>query len=91
MVKIEELFSELEAGVESFRQARRQLGVYRQSLLKQAFEGKLWQYLKGHPMAGFLTNDGAALTERLLESLAGLLVDSQLVWSVCAVPTFNRK
>lgn len=41
VAKIEELFSELEAGEESFRQARRQLGVYRQSLLKQAFEGKL--------------------------------------------------
>ncbi|MEX1116013.1 MAG: hypothetical protein WEB53_12235 [Akkermansiaceae bacterium] len=41
MAKIEELFSELEAGEESFRQARRQLGVYRHSLLKQAFEGKL--------------------------------------------------
>lgn len=39
--KIEELFSELEAGDESLRAARRQLGVYRQSLLKQAFEGKL--------------------------------------------------
>jgi type I restriction enzyme S subunit len=39
--KIEELFSELDAGEESLRLARRQLGVYRQSLLKQAFEGKL--------------------------------------------------
>lgn len=39
--KIEELFSELDAGEESLRRARRQLGVYRQSLLKQAFEGKL--------------------------------------------------
>ena len=41
VAKIEELFSELEAGEESLRAARRQLGVYRQSLLKQAFEGKL--------------------------------------------------
>jgi type I restriction enzyme S subunit len=41
VAKIEELFSELEAGEESLRVARRQLGVYRQSLLKQAFEGKL--------------------------------------------------
>jgi len=39
--KIEELFSELDAGEDNLRQARRQLGVYRQSLLKQAFEGKL--------------------------------------------------
>lgn len=41
VAKIEELFSELEAGEESLRLARRQLGVYRQTLLKQAFEGKL--------------------------------------------------
>ena len=41
VAKIEELFSELEAGEESLRVARGQLGVYRQSLLKQAFEGKL--------------------------------------------------
>ncbi len=41
VAKIEELFSELEAGEESLRVARRQLGVYRQSLLKHAFEGKL--------------------------------------------------
>jgi len=39
--KIGELFSELEAGEESLRKARRQLGVYRQSLLKQAFAGHL--------------------------------------------------
>lgn len=41
VAKIEEHFSELDAGEESLRRARRQLGVYRQSLLKQAFEGKL--------------------------------------------------
>lgn len=42
--KIEELFSELDAGEESLRRARRQLGVYRQALLKQAFEGKLTEH-----------------------------------------------
>jgi len=41
VAKIEELFSELKAGEESLRLARRQLATYRQSLLKQAFEGKL--------------------------------------------------
>lgn len=49
VAKIEELFSELEAGEESLRLARRQLATYRQSLLKQAFEGKLttqWRTLK---------------------------------------------
>lgn len=41
VAKIEELFSELDDGEESLRLARKKLGVYRQSLLKQAFEGKL--------------------------------------------------
>jgi type I restriction enzyme S subunit len=50
VAKIEELFSELDAGEESLRVARRQLGVYRQSLLKQAFEGKLTaQWRTQHP------------------------------------------
>ncbi|ABM27875.1 restriction endonuclease subunit S [Nitratidesulfovibrio vulgaris] len=41
VAKIEELFSELDAGVENLTKAKEQLGVYRQSLLKHAFEGKL--------------------------------------------------
>lgn len=39
--KIEELFSELDKGVESLKAAKAQLSVYREVLLKQAFEGKL--------------------------------------------------
>ncbi|MEI7594210.1 MAG: restriction endonuclease subunit S [Bacteroidota bacterium] len=39
--KIEELFSELDKGVENLKTAQQQLKVYRQSLLKAAFEGKL--------------------------------------------------
>ena len=39
--KIEELFSELDKGIENLKQARAQLAVYRQALLKHAFEGKL--------------------------------------------------
>lgn len=50
VTKIEELFSELDAGEESFKQARKQLGIYRQSLLKQAFEGKLTEaWRKANP------------------------------------------
>ncbi len=48
VAKIEELFSGLEAGEESLRAARRQLGVYRQSLLKQAFEGHLTAKWRTH-------------------------------------------
>ena len=38
VAKIEELFSELDQGVASLKTAREQLKVYRQSLLKNAFE-----------------------------------------------------
>lgn len=39
--KIEELFSELDKGIESLRIAQQQLKTYRQSVLKWAFEGRL--------------------------------------------------
>ncbi|MDA8427696.1 MAG: restriction endonuclease subunit S [Geobacteraceae bacterium] len=41
VAKLEELLSELDKGIESFKTAREQLKVYRQALLKHAFEGKL--------------------------------------------------
>ncbi len=41
VAKIEELFSELDKGVECMKKARKQLKVYRQAVLKHAFEGKL--------------------------------------------------
>lgn len=39
--KIDELLSELDKGIESLRTAHRQLTAYRQSVLKNAFEGRL--------------------------------------------------
>jgi type I restriction enzyme S subunit len=39
--KIEELFSELDKSIEQLKTAQQQLKVYRQSVLKWAFEGKL--------------------------------------------------
>ena len=39
--KIEELFSDVDKGVESLKTAQKQLKVYRQAVLKWAFEGKL--------------------------------------------------
>lgn len=39
--KIEVLFEKIEKGVESLRAAKATLGLYRQSLLKSAFEGRL--------------------------------------------------
>jgi type I restriction enzyme S subunit len=39
--RIEELFSDVDKGVESLKTAQKQLKVYRQAVLKWAFEGKL--------------------------------------------------
>jgi type I restriction enzyme S subunit len=41
IVKIEKLFSELDKGAETLKTAKAQLKVYRQAVLKYAFEGKL--------------------------------------------------
>ena len=41
VAKIEELFSSLDKGIESLKTAQTQLKVYRQAVLKWAFEGKL--------------------------------------------------
>jgi len=41
VAKIEALFSELDKGIEALKTAREQLKVYRQAVLKHAFEGKL--------------------------------------------------
>jgi type I restriction enzyme, S subunit len=40
VAKIEELFSELDKGIESLKTAQQQLKTYRQSVLKWAFEGR---------------------------------------------------
>jgi len=40
VAKIEELFSELDKGIENLKTAREQLKVYRQAVLKHAFEGQ---------------------------------------------------
>lgn len=41
VTRIEELFSQLDAGVETLKKTKQQLEVYRQAVLKEAFEGKL--------------------------------------------------
>lgn len=64
VAKLEELFSELDKGVENLRTAQQQLKVYRQALLKHAFEGKLtgatesstWKTLPLGSLLDFLTS-----------------------------------
>lgn len=43
VAKIEELFSSLDKGIEALKTAQQQLKVYRQAVLKYAFEGRLTQ------------------------------------------------
>jgi len=43
VARIEELFSELDKAVETLQKTKQQLAVYRQAVLKEAFEGKLTQ------------------------------------------------
>lgn len=53
VAKIEELFSELDQGIDNLKTAQAQLKVYRQALLKHAFEGKLtaeWRAQNAHKL-----------------------------------------
>ena len=45
VAKIEELFSELDNGVETLKKTKQQLAVYRQAVLKEAFEGKFTAHI----------------------------------------------
>ena len=48
--RIEELFSQLDAGVETLKKTKAQLAIYRQAVLKEAFEGRLTaEWREGHP------------------------------------------
>ena len=47
VAKIEELFSELDNGVETLNKAKQQLKIYRQAVLKSAFEGELTRTRRG--------------------------------------------
>ncbi len=64
VVKLEELFSDLDAAVAELKAAQRKLAQYRQSLLKAAVEGALtadWRTAHGEPK-----ETGADLLQRIL-------------------------
>jgi len=64
--KIEELFSELDNGVESLKKAREQLKTYRQAVLKYAFEGKLTrEWREQQIQAGNPSEPAEKLLERI--------------------------
>lgn len=80
VAKIEELFSELDQGVASLKTAREQLKVYRQSLLKNAFEGKLtaaWRTAHTDQ----IETAAVAWQEKPLGQLLGFLTSGSRGWA----------
>lgn len=73
--KIEALFSELDQGIDNLKTAQAQLKVYRQALLKHAFEGKLtaeWRAQNADKLESaetLLTRIAQARTQRYQEQL----------------------
>ncbi len=66
VAKIEELFSELDNGIESLGKAREQLKTYRQAVLKYAFEGKLTEkWRAGQKEAGIPPEPAEKLLEQI--------------------------
>lgn len=46
---------------------------------------RLWQHLKSHYLAGFLTNDGESLREKICTSIQALLETPKTIKSVCSI------
>jgi type I restriction enzyme S subunit len=83
VAKIEELFSELDKGIETLKTAQQQLKIYRQAVLKYAFEGKLtnpdvkegelpegWEISKSGDIMDFI-NSGSTPTSEYLSDNSG--------------------
>ena len=81
VAKIEELFSESDAGLESLKTAQAQLKTYRQAVLKYAFEGKLtnddvnegelpngWKWGKSGELFSFVTSGSRGWAKYYSES-----------------------
>lgn len=73
VAKIEELFSELDAGVEGLKKAQTQLKTYRQSVLKHAFEGRLTNdnVIDGELPDGWKSTNIGGLVERISDGPFG--------------------
>ncbi|MCB9347993.1 MAG: restriction endonuclease subunit S [Lewinellaceae bacterium] len=67
VAKIEELFSELDNGIANLEKAKAQLKVYRQAVLKSAFEGKLTEQWRSGQMAAGTLPSAEDLLARIQE------------------------
>lgn len=85
VARVEELFSELDSGIESLNKAKKQLEVYRQAVLKAAFEGKLtkeWRMKNQYSMDNFLIN---------LKKLKQEAVEKKLITKSNYFPKFKNE
>ncbi len=64
--RIEELSSELDKAVETLQTTKRQLAVYRQAVLKEAFKGN-WEYHKTKDLCYFITKGTTPPKHKLLK------------------------
>ena len=55
VARIEELFSELDNGIETLKKTKQQLAVYRQAVLKEAFESPAASYRRLEDLCFFIT------------------------------------
>lgn len=85
--KIEELFSELDDGVKQLQKAKEQIKIYRQAVLKAAFEGKFTKDIKlqSQQLGEFITSIKAGKSfkceERLpAEKEVGIVKVSSVSW-----------
>ena len=78
VAKIEELFSELDAGIEILKKARAQLATYRQVVLKHAFEGKLTEQWRDENQHEVCTQE--QLFDRIKQERAARYEQHLLEW-----------
>lgn len=104
VAKIEELFSELDVGIEGLKRARAQLKTYRRSVLKHAFEGRLtndnvkdgelptgWRWVTSGDLFDFVTSGARGWARHYSESGAVFLRITNLDFETLALDMSPNK
>lgn len=81
VARIEELFSELDKAVETLKKTKEQLAVYRQAVLKEAFEGE-WEYRKAEELCFFITKGTTPKKTICLQKVIYLLLKYIILLSI---------
>ncbi len=89
VAKIEELFSELDKGIENLKTARAQLKVYRHALLKHAFEGRLTAQWRAENQGKLETAD--ALQKRIQQERTQRYQQQLTDWEAAGKPGSKPK